>query len=78
MEIFSIKFVPFNIPFDERVQTAAVACWFVTVMILPFISFFCTVYLYLGTNYYHVAVLYVMWVVYDRQCAHQGGRRYTL
>lgn len=75
MELMGIKFAPLWIPLERRLQTLAAACWFFTFAIGPFIALFATVYIILFTRLSLLMLLYVAWIIYDRDTASKGGRR---
>ncbi|KAG8337729.1 2-acylglycerol O-acyltransferase 2-like [Homalodisca vitripennis] len=75
MQLMGVKFAPLNVSLERRLQTLAAGSWFVALAFGPFICFFVTVYFILFTRYWYLTMLYVAWLVYDRNIAHKGGRR---
>ncbi|XP_018393226.1 PREDICTED: diacylglycerol O-acyltransferase 2-like [Cyphomyrmex costatus] len=75
MEILGVKFAPLNVPLERRLQTLAVAIYFI---VLPFGS----VWGYLITVYFifyieplrYFLLLYFLWMYYDWDTCHSGGR----
>lgn len=75
MEVMGIKFAPLYIPLERRLQTLAAACWFVTFAMGPFFALFTTIYVLFFTRFYPLMLLYIAWIIYDRDTATKGGRR---
>lgn len=75
MELMGIRFAPLCVPLERRLQTLAAACWFVTFAMGPFIALLATIYMILYTRLSLFVLLYIAWIVYDRDTASKGGRR---
>lgn len=74
MKILGIEFAPLLIPFERRLQTAAVFYYCTNFVFFGgFMLFFC-IYLLL-TKYYFIPLLYLAWFIYDHKTCCQGGRR---
>lgn len=75
MDLFGIEFAPFNTPLDRRLQTLAACAWFVTLGFGPTLCILFMAYVILYTRYSILAILYIMWIWYDRDISIKGGRR---
>jgi hypothetical protein len=75
MELLGIKFAPINTPLERRLQTLAACAWFITLGFGPTLCIAFTVYVILFTRYSILAILYIVWIWYDRDISNNGGRR---
>ena len=74
MELFGVKFAPFLIPLERRLQTFAVLFWITTFLFMgPLVSII--LLLLLWTPYRWITILYITWVIYDRKTPYNGGRK---
>lgn len=68
MAFLGIEWAPLNIPLRRRLQTLAVAAWFVALVFGPLIGAFITVYTILYTRFWWLTIAYVVYVYYDDAC----------
>ncbi|XP_022202789.1 2-acylglycerol O-acyltransferase 2-A [Nilaparvata lugens] len=73
--LFGIKFAPVIVPLERRLQTLAVATWFIFMTSSSFMGFMLCVYLLLYTRFYIPTLIYIFWTWYDKGIAEKGGRR---
>lgn len=73
--MLGVKFAPLNIPLERRLQTLAACAWFVTLGFGPTLCILFMLYLILWTRYSILAILYLVWIWYDRDVSNRGGRR---
>ncbi|ELT95074.1 hypothetical protein CAPTEDRAFT_226963 [Capitella teleta] len=73
LRILGIEFAPLNIPFERRLQTAAVLQWTLCFLFLGFGSLGLTLYL-LSTRFYWMVLVYSAWYAYDWKRQDRGGR----
>lgn len=75
MEILGVKFAPLNIPLERRLQTLTAATWIFISAFGNFMGYLITAYLllYTETTRYFL-LLYFLWMYYDWDTCHQGGR----
>ncbi|KAJ4436879.1 hypothetical protein ANN_17011 [Periplaneta americana] len=75
MELLGVRFAPLNTPLERRLQTLAACCWFITLAFGPMMCISFMAYVILCTRYSILALLYLMWIWYDRDICNKGGRR---
>lgn len=67
-----IRTAPFNVPFERRRQTAAVALWLISLPVtLAFFGFFCTIFFL-----YPFIIAYLLFILFDI-APENGGRRFS-
>lgn len=75
MEVAGIKFAPWNVPLERRLQTLAAAAWLVTFTVGGIICAFLALYLVLYTRFRWVVLLYLSWIyLVDRRTPETGSR----
>lgn len=75
MQILGVKFAPLNVPLERRLQTLAVATWFIWTAFGNFIMVIVTAYLLFYTQARYLVLLYFLWMYYDWDTCNRGGRR---
>jgi len=76
MEILGVKFAPLNVPLERRLQTLAVAIWVSITAFGDFLGYLITAYFLLCTETIrYFVLLYFLWMYYDWDTCHRGGRR---
>ncbi|XP_014672218.1 PREDICTED: 2-acylglycerol O-acyltransferase 1-like [Priapulus caudatus] len=73
--VMGVEFAPMNIPLERRLQTAAVIHIVATFMFASFGSIFFCIYLLLCTRYWWLVLIYISWMLFDRDSCNRGGRR---
>ncbi|XP_067122256.1 LOW QUALITY PROTEIN: 2-acylglycerol O-acyltransferase 2-like [Centruroides vittatus] len=76
MKILGIEFAPFLIPFERRLQTAAVLYYCTSFFFVGVGGILLCLYLFFFTRFYFVPLLYAGWVLYDRDICNRGGRKF--
>eukprot|EP00794_Sanderia_malayensis_P010751 gene10751-11901_t len=69
-----MQFCPLQIPLKRRLETAAVCCGTFFIFIFPVIGSVALLLLFLSRAWI-LAVLYVCWLLFDRETSSKGGRR---
>lgn len=75
--VLGVDFVPLDVPFQRRLQTAAVLFYTVLFTVAP-IAFTVLLVVLLTTPFFFVAVGYLAWIYYDvavKKTSSRGGRR---
>jgi len=72
-QLFGISFAPLLVPLERRLQTLSVLYWILTVLVLPLLCSSVLLYL-LSTRLWFLPVVYMSWMVYDRNGCNTGGR----
>lgn len=76
MELFGVKFAPLNVPLKRRLQTLAVALWFINIAFGDIWGFLLMIFLiFYGGIFRYLTLLYLVWMYYDRETGNTGGRR---
>lgn len=75
MKLLGIEFAPVWIPLERRLQTAAVFYYCFNFIFFGFTVLLLSFYLVFFTKYYFLPLLYLTWLIYDRNKCSQGGRR---
>jgi hypothetical protein len=76
MQVLGIHFAPLWIPIERRLQMGAVLAFTLSFTLLPIVSFFVLLY-FMFTDYYWIALGYVLWIYYDvtfKKTSSRGGR----
>ncbi|XP_011878992.1 PREDICTED: diacylglycerol O-acyltransferase 2-like isoform X1 [Vollenhovia emeryi] len=75
MKILGVKFVPLNVPLEKRLQTLAAATWVIVSAFGDAWGYLITAYLLLYTDITrYFLLLYFLWMYYDWDTCHRGGR----
>ena len=74
MELFGVKFAPFLVPFERRIQTLAVLYWITTFLFMGSIVA-TTLTILAFTQYRWITILYITWTIYDWSTPYIGGRK---
>ncbi|KAL6268532.1 hypothetical protein P5V15_001665 [Pogonomyrmex californicus] len=75
MEILGVKFAPLNVPLQRRLQTLAAATWIFVTAFGDIWGYLITAYLLLYTETIrYFLLLYFLWMYYDWDTCHSGGR----
>jgi len=76
MEILGVKFAPLNVSLERRLQTLAAATWIFISAFGDFLGYLITAYLLFYTERIrYFVLLYFLWMYYDWDTCHRGGRR---
>ncbi|KAM9441961.1 2-acylglycerol O-acyltransferase 1-like isoform 2-T2 [Salvelinus alpinus] len=73
-DMVKIELAPLNIPFNRRLQTAAVLQW-VFCFLFGAQCCFCVYVVIMLNGYWHMAALYALWLYLDWDTPQAGGRR---
>lgn len=68
MALLGVRWAPLNTPLQRRLQTLAVAAWFVVLVFGPIIGFALSAYLILCTGYWWLAIAYLVYIYFDESC----------
>ncbi|UYV80989.1 hypothetical protein LAZ67_19002392, partial [Cordylochernes scorpioides] len=74
MQVLGIRFAPFSLPIERRLQTAAVLYYTTTFLFIGTLGILISLAL-LFTQYFFLVLLYFAWFVYDINVCNRGGRR---
>jgi len=74
VKLFGVEFAPLNTPLERRYQTLAAMMWFITLVFGGVIGWSMVAFLVFRTPLWHVTLLYLLWMFYDRETCETGGR----
>merc|ERR1711936_852407 len=77
MKILGIQFSPLKIPSKRRWETFAVFFWMATFMFSTLFlgPVFILVYILFYTRFWHLGIVYLLWMVFDIKTCFRGGRK---
>lgn len=75
MDFLGVKFAPFDVPLERRLQTLASGLWFYTIVFGGPLGFITAFYLVVFSNYWIGTLFYLFWAwVLDKNTCDRGGR----
>lgn len=75
--LFGVVFAPLWLPLRRRLQTAAVAFWLGSFLLMGVVFCLFLLYLLMCTRYWYVSVAYAVWLWCDLDICNRGGRRFV-
>lgn len=75
-KVLGVEFAPLKIPVSRRLQTVAVIHYISVFVLIPILSIWFFVYVFLFTQYWWTVLLYAAWFYYDRDTPKRGGRQF--
>ncbi|XKL69074.1 hypothetical protein PGB90_006843 [Kerria lacca] len=72
---FRIKFAFLITPWQRFLQTITIAFLLFLIIGLIIISIQLMLYVFFFTKYWYIPILYISWIIYDRETPYKGGRK---
>ena len=73
-KVLGVEFAPISLPFERRLQTLATFTYMALFLIFPLMNYSILAYLLFYTQFKWIPLLYLAFVIYDRDTCNQGGR----
>ena len=77
-KVLGIEFAPISLPFERRLQTLATFTFMSLFLIFPLMNSTILAYLLFYTQFKWIPLLYLAYVIYDRNTCNRGGRSESL